>query len=77
MFLLEGWALYAEYLMLEHGYYSSVAGTLAALRGLLHRALRAEIDVALHLGNMTVEEAEQMYVDRLLMTRSAAATEVS
>ena len=76
MFLLEGWALYAELLMIEHGYYTSPADLLAAQRGLLHRALRARVDVQLHTGKIDRTTAVDTYVRELLMTSEAAETEV-
>lgn len=45
----EGWAQYAEVLMLESGYYAGdPAAELAALRLLLFRVTRARVDILLH-----------------------------
>lgn len=76
-FLIEGWGLYAELLMLEHGYYEGDPGAaIGAWRMLLLRALRAKIDAQLHSGDLDAETAVSIYEQRLGMSRDAAATEV-
>lgn len=75
-FLIEGWGLYAELLMLEQGYYDDPARELGAWRMLLLRALRATVDVELHTRAITEEDAVATYVTELGMTRDAARTEV-
>ena len=72
----EGWGLYAEQLMLEHGYYAPGTPTLGALRLIYLRALRALIDPELHGGRLSRDAAEELYVTRALMTPSAARSEV-
>ncbi len=73
---VEGWALYAELLMLEYDYYVEPERELAAWRMVLLRLVRAEIDVGLHGGGLEPAEAEEIYHRRLLMTPAAAAAEV-
>lgn len=74
----EGWAQYAELLMLESGYWEgSPARELGALRLVLLRALRAEVDGALAAGEITSEEAEDRFVERIRMTPTAARAEVA
>lgn len=72
----EGWALYAEELMLDHGYYDAGEATLGALRLLYLRALRAYVDPELHGGRLSPEAAESLYVTRALLTPAAARSEV-
>ena len=76
MFVLEGWGLYAELLMLEHGYYGSAEAELGAWRAILHRALRARIDPLLHTGEIGESAAVELYQRELMMTHDAAETEV-
>ncbi len=58
----EGWALYAEDLMAEpapgrpHGFYTA-AEHLYELQGQLLRAVRVRVDVGLHTGRMSFDEA--------------------
>jgi uncharacterized protein (DUF885 family) len=73
---VEGWALYAEVLMLESSYYGDPEGALAAWRMVLLRLVRAEIDAGLHGGGLAPREAEEIYRRRLLLTPAAAAAEV-
>lgn len=75
-FWVEGWGLYAELLMLEQGYYTEAARELGAWRMLLLRIVRAEVDARLHSGEITAEEAAEIYRDELQMSPAAAATEV-
>jgi uncharacterized protein (DUF885 family) len=57
-FFHEGWAQYAEALMLEEGYYAgSPERELGAWRNLLFRVERARIDALLHAGDLRPEEA--------------------
>ncbi len=73
---VEGWALYAELLMLESSYYDKPELELAAWRLVLLRLLRAEIDAGLHGGGLAPAEAEELYRTRLLLDPAAAAAEV-
>ncbi len=73
---VEGWALYAEVLMLEHSYYTDLERRLGAWRMVLLRLLRAELDARLHGGGLEPAGAEEIYRRRLLLTPAAAAAEV-
>lgn len=74
----EGWALYAEVLMLEHGYWRDYPEReLAALRMVAWRALRATIDAELHCGGLDRHAAEELYRSRLGMTADAATIELT
>ncbi|MEM6795368.1 MAG: DUF885 family protein [Acidobacteriota bacterium] len=77
----EGWALYAEWLVLTAvpeggGFYSGPAERLGAWRMLYLRALRASLDPALHDGTVAPETARGMYRDLAGMSERAAGSEV-
>jgi len=55
-FTIEGWALYCEGLMAEHGFYGP-EGMQRALGGLIFRAARAIVDVKLQTGEFDIPAA--------------------
>ena len=75
---MEGWGLYAEELMAEpapgapHGFYSA-AEHLWELQGQLHRAARVRIDVGLHTGRMSYDEAIDYYTEKVNFFPGACA----
>lgn len=75
-YFTEGWALYAEGMMHEQGFYTSTAQQLAYLESRLFRAARMVVDTALHCGEMTVEQAEQFMRRNGLLTPEVARGEV-
>ena len=75
--LYEGWALYCEQLALEQGLYSKKEHRFILLRDRLWRALRVVIDVKIHTGLMSMEEAAELLVDRLGFAPAQAKAEVS
>ena len=72
----EGWALYCEQMMYDQGFYTDPRVRLFQLRDNLWRACRVIIDVGLHTGEMTCEEAEQLLVDRACIEEMNAKAEV-
>ncbi|PWV51424.1 DUF885 family protein [Chitinophaga sp. S165] len=54
---VEGWALYCESLGEQVGCYTDPYQKMGALNNEIHRAIRLVVDVALHTGKMTREEA--------------------
>lgn len=66
----EGWALYAEELMAEpaagrpHGFYTP-AEHLYELQGQLLRAVRVRVDVGLHTGRMSYDQALDYFTERV------------
>lgn len=66
----EGWALYAEELMAEpvagrpYGFYSAPE-YLYELQGQMTRAVRVRVDVGIHTGRMTFDEARDYYVEHV------------
>ncbi|MCS7481519.1 DUF885 domain-containing protein [Umezawaea endophytica] len=73
----EGWALYAESLLREHGYFTEPAHELAHLEARLFRAARMIVDTALHCGDKTPEEAEEFMTTKASLTPGTAKGEVS
>src|SRR6185295_8816030 len=71
----EGWALYSEELMSELGYYDD-AQRLVQLEWTLVRAARIIIDVGLHVGDMTFEQAVKMLTDEVHLEKPLALSEV-
>jgi uncharacterized protein (DUF885 family) len=71
----EGWALYSEELMSELGYYDD-AQRLIQLEWALVRAARIVIDVGLHVGSMTFEDAVKVLTDEVHLEKQLALSEV-
>ncbi len=75
---IEGWALYAEDLMSEpsegnpHGFYSA-AEHLYELQGQLLRAARVRIDVGLHTGRLSFDEAVDYFTEHVQFYPQACA----
>ena len=73
---LEGWALYSEELMSEpggnrkYGFYSP-GEYLYELQAQLLRAVRVRVDVGLHTGRMTFDEATDYFTEQVLFTPGA------
>ncbi len=66
----EGWGLYAEELMAEpvanrpYGFYTP-AEYLYELQGQMTRAVRVRVDVGIHTGRITFDEARDFYVEHV------------
>jgi len=73
---VEGWGLYCEDLLLRHGWFAAPAEHLAVLVMRAWRACRVVLDVRLHTGRCTPEEAIEFLVARAATTRDAATAEV-
>ena len=80
----EGWALYCEQLLGEQGYVPLGAATddprvfrLFLLKDQLWRAARIMIDVGLHTGGMTPDQAVRILVDDVKLAPALARVEVS
>ncbi len=72
----EGWALYCEGLGKELGCYTDPYQYLGALGDEMHRAIRLVVDVALHTGKMSREEAIKYMTDNEAITEEAAIAEI-
>ena len=71
-----GWALYAQELMAEEGYYTSLETRLLHLVGMLRSAVQVDLDVGLHTRGMTPPDAMAELVKRVPVTRHQAETDV-
>ncbi len=74
--LAEGWALYCEEMMYEEGYYTEAITRLWQLKDALWRAGRIIVDVGLHTGEMTFDQAVDFMVDEVMLERPNAVAEV-
>ena len=76
----EGWALYCEDLMRREGFLMDGSDgpplEISMLRDQLWRALRIVIDVGLHCNGMSREQAVALLVDRHVLDRESAESEV-
>lgn len=72
--LVEGWACYATDLMHEAGFLTPLE-SLAERHQRMRMASRALIDVALHTGELTLDEAAQFYARETATTEAAAKGE--
>ncbi len=75
----EGWALYAEELMAEpaagrpHGFYDA-AELLSMLQWQLVRAVRVRVDVGIHTGRMTFDEAVDYFAQHVSFLPAGCAS---
>jgi uncharacterized protein (DUF885 family) len=76
-YFAEGWALYAERMMRESGFYDDPRHVLYQYEATLFRAARVVVDTSLHLGEMTHEEAVEFMLEHSSMTEPTAIAEVT
>ena len=74
--MVEGWAHYCEDLMRETGFMDTPEIRFVQLQDTIWRAARIIIDVDLHAGRMTFDEAVQMLVREAGMAEASAIAEV-
>jgi len=72
----EGWGLYTEEMMYQQGFLQGDDVRLTQLRNRLWRAARVIMDVSLHTGKMTYDEAVTFLADKVRFDRYAAALDV-
>lgn len=72
----EGWGLFTEELMYEQGFLSGDDVRLTQLRNRLWRAARVILDVSLHTGSMSFDQAVDFLADKVRFERYAAELEV-
>ena len=60
-YFTEGWALYAEHMMREQGFFTDPRHELYQVEALLFRAARIVVDTSLHAGDMTLDEARRLH----------------
>ncbi|MFP5327614.1 MAG: DUF885 domain-containing protein [Acidimicrobiia bacterium] len=75
-YFTEGWALYAERLMREHGFFTDPRHELAHLDARIFRAARIVVDTSLHIGDMDVEEAVEFMRTKASLSEPTARAEV-
>lgn len=73
----EGWAFYCEEMMYEQGFYTDPKVRLFQLKDQLWRACRVLIDVGLHTGQMSYEEAINFLLEKAKLERPNAISEVN
>ncbi len=73
----EGWALYAEQMMREQGFFTDPRHVMSQYEATLFRAARIVVDTSLHLGEMSVEEAVAFMRERANLPEPTAVAEVS
>ena len=72
----EGWALYAERVMRERGYFGDPIEELYHLKATIFRAARIVVDTSLHLGEMEHDAAVRFLVERTATPEPTARAEV-
>ena len=73
---VEGWAHYCEQMMMEHGYITSLESKLIQINDVVWRAVRIIVDVKLSRGEMSFDEAVNMLVNDVRMSKEGATAEV-
>ncbi|MGH2455247.1 MAG: DUF885 domain-containing protein [Candidatus Limnocylindria bacterium] len=76
-YFAEGWALYAERMMEENGFYDDLRHVMYRYEATLFRAARIVADVSLHLGEMTHPEAVAFMMANSSLTEPTAVAEVT
>ncbi len=75
--MYEGWALYCEQLVFEQGLYDKEEHQFIMLRDRLWRALRVVIDVNIHTGQFSIDDAVNLLVDKLGFDSLQAKLEIN
>ena len=73
---IEGWAVYCEEMMWEHGFFSDPRIRLMQVLGRLRRACLARLDVEIHTQGKALDEAAPFLQETLQMAPDAAAQEI-
>ena len=75
-YFTEGWALYAERLMRERGFFNEPIHELYHLEATIFRAARIIVDTSLHLGEMSYDDAVTFMVEKANLPEVTAQAEV-
>jgi uncharacterized protein (DUF885 family) len=73
----EGWALYAERMMREQGFFTDLRHEMFQYEATIFRAARIVVDTSLHIGEMTWDEAVQFMTRHTALTEPTAKAEVT
>ena len=76
-YFTEGWGLYAEQMMRDNGFFTEPAHVVGQLEARLFRAARMVVDTALHLGEMSPEEATTYMTEKTALAPETARAEVA
>lgn len=76
-YFAEGWALYAEQMMTDNGFYDDPRHVFYQVEARLFRAARIVVDTALHMGEMTHDEAVAFMLAHSSLTEPTAIAEVT
>jgi len=74
--LVEGWGMYSEQLMREHGFDATPAHRMALATDAIWRACRIILDIRLHRGEIGTQEATDFLVEHTGFERPNAEAEV-
>ena len=72
----EGWALYAERVMREQGFFTDPKHLLYQYEATIFRAARIVVDTSLHMGEMSFDDAVRFMVEKGNLTEPNARAEV-
>ena len=75
-YFTEGWALYAEHMMREQGFFTDRRHEMCQHEAMLFRAARIVVDTSLHLGEMSFDEAVRFMRERANLPEPTALAEV-
>jgi uncharacterized protein (DUF885 family) len=75
-FFSEGWALYAEQMMREQGFFTDPRQEMYQYEGMLFRAARIVVDTSLHLGEMSFGDAVRFMMEKANLPEPTATAEV-
>jgi uncharacterized protein (DUF885 family) len=73
----EGWALYAERMMREQGFFTDLRHEMFQYEATIFRAARIVVDTSLHMGEMTWDEAVRFMTEHTALTEPTARAEVT
>lgn len=73
----EGWALYAERMMREQGFFSDLRHEMFQYEATIFRAARIVVDTSLHMGEMSWDEAVEFMMRHTALTEPTAKAEVT
>jgi uncharacterized protein (DUF885 family) len=73
----EGWALYAERMMREQGFFTDLRHEMFQYQATIFRAARIVVDTSLHMGEMTWDEAVDFMTSHTALTEPTAKAEVT